>query len=78
MIKATSKNTGMAMIKPVSINAHEDRFSPNRFSKKEAKDSVTFAEESPFPDVSAITEDVYYEVDEGTESGKRGKHFFHN
>ena len=47
-------------------------------AKKEAKDSVTFAEESPFPDVSAITEDVYYEVDEGTESGKRGKHFFHN
>ena len=47
-------------------------------AKAEAKQSVTFAEESPFPEVSDITKDVYYEVDEGTQSGKTGRHFFHN
>ena len=47
-------------------------------AKEEAKKSVTFAEESPFPEVSDITKDVYYEVDEGTQSGKTGRHFFHN
>ena len=47
-------------------------------AKQEAKKSVTFAEESPFPEVSDITKDVYYEVDEGTQSGKTGRHFFHN
>ena len=40
-------------------------------AKQEAKKSVTFAEESPFPEVSDITKDVYYEVDEGTQSEKQ-------
>ena len=47
-------------------------------AKKEAKESVQFAEESPFPEVSEITDDVYFEVDEGTEAGKTGRHFFHD
>ena len=47
-------------------------------AKIEAKESVTFAEESAYPDLSEITDDVYFEVDEQTESGKQGKHFFHN
>lgn len=44
----------------------------------EAKEAVKFAEESPYPEPKAITEDVYYEVDEGTESGQTGKHFFND
>jgi pyruvate dehydrogenase E1 component alpha subunit len=50
----------------------------NGEAKQEAKDSVQFAEESPYPDVSEITDDVYYEVDHGTEAGKTGRHFFHS
>ena len=46
-------------------------------AKKETDASVQFAEESPFPEVSAITEDVYYEVDHNTEAGQTGRHFFH-
>ena len=47
-------------------------------AKSEAKESVIFAEESDYPDLSEITDDVYFEVDEKTESGKQGKHFFHD
>lgn len=47
-------------------------------AKAEAKDAVKFAEESPFPDPKAILEDVYYEVDQGTEAGQTGKHFFND
>lgn len=49
---------------------------------KEAKDeaavAVRFAEESPYPCESEIFDDVYYEVDHQTESGRRGKHFFND
>lgn len=45
-------------------------------AKFEVDQAVKFAEESPFPDASAITEDVYYEVDKQTESGRTGRHFF--
>lgn len=47
-------------------------------AKAEADASAQFAEESPLPDPSAIFEDVYYEVDRGTEAGRTGKHFFHD
>ena len=47
-------------------------------AKTEAKAAVEFAENSPYPDVSELTDDVYYEVDHGTEAGKTGRHFFHN
>jgi len=47
-------------------------------AKAEAKDAVKFAEESPFPEPKAILEDVYYEVDQGTEAGQTGKHFFND
>lgn len=45
-------------------------------AKKEAADSVTFAEESPAPTVEEITRDVYWETDQGTEASKIGRHFF--
>lgn len=44
---------------------------------KEANHSTEFAEESEYPDVSEITDDVYWEVDNNTEAGRTGRHFFH-
>ena len=57
----------------------EERFKVmDKAAKKEALDSSEYAEASPFPEPSAITEDVYFEVDENTEAGKTGKHFFND
>ena len=50
----------------------------DREARDEANASVKFAENSPFPEPSAILQDVYYEVDEATEAGKTGKHFFND
>ena len=50
----------------------------DRAAKEEAKEAVKFAEESPFPEPKSILEDVYYEVDQGTEAGQTGKHFFND
>lgn len=47
-------------------------------AKQEAKDSVQFAEDSPYPTVDSIFEDVYWEVDNNTESGNTGRHFFND
>ncbi len=47
-------------------------------AKHEADEAVKFAEESPFPTEADIFKDVYYEVDNETGSGKRGKHFFND
>ena len=44
---------------------------------KEAEEAARFADESPWPEVSEITDDVYWEVDENTEAGRTGRHFFH-
>lgn len=48
----------------------------DKAAKKEAADAVVFAEQSPFPVEEDIIADVYYEVDEFTEAGRTGKHFF--
>jgi pyruvate dehydrogenase E1 component alpha subunit len=45
---------------------------------QEAEQSVQFAEESPLPAESAITEDVYFEVDRQTQAGRTGRHFFND
>lgn len=45
-------------------------------AKKEAAEAAKFADESPFPAPSEIFDDVYWEVDQGTESGRTGRHFF--
>jgi pyruvate dehydrogenase E1 component alpha subunit len=47
-------------------------------ARVEAEDSVRFAEESPYPSESSITEDVYFEVDRGTAAGRTGRHFFND
>ena len=47
-------------------------------AKKEAAASVQFAEDSPFPELESVFDDIYYEVDMGTQSGKTGRHFFND
>lgn len=47
-------------------------------ARQEADKSVKFAEDSPFPDLEAIFDDVYHEVDAGTEVGRTGRHFFND
>ncbi len=49
-----------------------------RAAKSEAEAAAKFADESPFPTEADIFTNVYYEVDNQTESGKRGKHFFND
>jgi pyruvate dehydrogenase E1 component alpha subunit len=47
-------------------------------ARDEAQASARFADESPLPEESSIKEDVYYEVDRGTEAGRTGRHFFND
>jgi pyruvate dehydrogenase E1 component alpha subunit len=47
-------------------------------AKEEAAAAARFAEASPFPELEDITRDVYWEVDNDTESGRTGRHFFHD
>lgn len=47
-------------------------------AKKEANDAAKFAEESPFPTVDDLFDDVYFEVDRQTEAGRTGRHFFND
>ena len=48
----------------------------DKAARAEADDAVKFAEDSPYPSVESITQDVYYEVDRNTEAGRTGRHFF--
>jgi len=50
----------------------------DKAAKEETAASVQFAEDSPFPEVQDIFDDIYYEVDMGTEAGKTGRHFFND
>jgi pyruvate dehydrogenase E1 component alpha subunit len=45
-------------------------------AKEEANRAVQFAEESPFPEESDLTKDVYWEVDNQTDAAKQGTYFF--
>jgi pyruvate dehydrogenase E1 component alpha subunit len=57
----------------------EERFDElDKAARDEAADSVKFAEDSPLPADEAITQDVYYEVDNNTEAGRTGRHFFNS
>lgn len=47
-------------------------------ARAEAHESARFAEESPLPSDSSITEDVYFETDRQTLSGRTGRHFFND
>lgn len=47
-------------------------------AQREAEDSAEFAKNSPYPDADTIFQDVYWEVDNQTESGRTGRHFFND
>ena len=47
-------------------------------AQKEAEDSAEFAKDSPYPEPESIFEDVYWEVDNKTEAGQTGRHFFND
>ncbi|MDI1314400.1 pyruvate dehydrogenase (acetyl-transferring) E1 component subunit alpha [Prosthecobacter sp.] len=47
-------------------------------AQKEAEDSAEFAKASPYPEPESIFEDVYWEVDNKTEAGQTGRHFFND
>lgn len=61
-------NTGV--ITPEDIAAIEKE------AVDEAKASIKFAEDSPFPTLDDLFTDVYKEVDDGTPAGRTGRHFF--
>ncbi len=44
----------------------------------EAEESAEFAKNSPYPEPESIFEDVYWEVDNKTDSGRSGRHFFND
>ncbi len=44
----------------------------------EAEAAAKFAEESAFPEPADIFDDVYWEVDNNTEAGQTGRHFFND
>jgi pyruvate dehydrogenase E1 component alpha subunit len=50
----------------------------DREAKAEANAAADFADASPYPQVEDITRDVYFEVDEFTEAGRTGRHFFND
>jgi len=45
-------------------------------AKAEAAAAAEFAIASPWPTEESIFEDIYHEVDHGTEAGRTGRHFF--
>ena len=47
-------------------------------AKAEAAAAIKFADESPAPTIEEIQQDVYWEVDHGTEAGRTGRHFFND
>lgn len=50
----------------------------DRAAMAEAEASAQFAEQSAFPEPAEIFDDVYWEVDQKTESGQTGRHFFND
>ncbi len=56
----------------------EEADAVDKETRKEALESVKFAEESPFPKPEDLFSDVYYEVDRQTEAGRTGRHFFND
>ncbi len=50
----------------------------DREAQAEAEASADFAKTSPYPEPESIFEDVYWEVDNNTEAGATGRHFFND
>ncbi len=60
------------------VLTEEEAVAIDKEAKKMAEASAQFAEEAPAPTEEDILRDVYWEVDEGTEAGKNGRHFFND
>lgn len=58
------------------IITEEDFKEINKAAGQEAEEAAVFAEKSPYPDPSEILDDIYWEVDNNTEAGRSGRHFF--
>ncbi len=50
----------------------------DREAQAEAEASADFAKVSPYPEPETIFEDIYWEVDNKTEAGATGRHFFND
>lgn len=61
-----------------AVFTDEEATAIDKEAKQEAAEAVKFAEESPAPTMDDITTDVYWEVDNNTESSKQGVHFFND
>ena len=56
----------------------EDAKAHEKEATRETAAAIKFAENSPAPTVEAILQDVYCEVDENSEAGNTGRHFFND
>lgn len=59
------------------VITEDDYKAINKEAGEEASAAAEFAHKSDFPDESEIFDDVYWEVDNNTEAGRTGRHFFH-
>jgi len=71
-------NVWKATLIAEGVFTDKDAKAIDREAQKEAEEAVKFANESPFPEPETIFEDVYWEVDNKTESGSTGRHFFND
>ncbi len=60
------------------ILTEEEAETMDKEAKREADAAAKFAQESEFPSLDDIYSDVYWEVDERTEAGRTGRHFFND
>lgn len=60
------------------VATEEDLKKIDREAQAEAEASAEFAKASPYPEPESIFEDVYWEVDNKTEAGATGRHFFND
>ena len=60
------------------VATEEQLKSIDREAQAEAEASGEFAKASPYPEPESIFDDVYWEVDNKTEAGATGRHFFND
>ncbi len=60
------------------VASEDDLKKIDKEAQKEAEASAEFAKNSPYPEPASIFEDVYWEVDNQTEAGQTGRHFFND
>ena len=62
----------------IRVATEEELKKIDKEAQKEAEESAEFAKSSPYPEPETIFEDVYWEVDNKTEAGQTGRHFFND